>query len=101
MIPKTSTNTEGAIKFLDFLCREDIAMGNFEYVYYPSPNQAVLDQLDEETLADPFVFPSDEAFENCEVYRQLDGETVEYYNDLWKELKSVSTFFWMENRENE
>lgn len=101
MIPKSSTNTEGAIKFLDFLCREDIAMGNFEYVYYPSPNQAVLEQLDEETLADPFVFPSDEAFENCEVYRQLDEETVEYYNDLWKELKSVSTFFWMENRSNE
>lgn len=101
MIPKTSTNTEGAIKFLDFLCREDIAMGNFEYVYYPTPNQAVLDQLDEETLSDPFVFPSDEAFENCEVYRQLDADTVEYYNDLWKELKSVSTFFWMENRSNE
>lgn len=98
MIPKTSTNTAGAIKFLDFLCREDVAMGNFEYVYYPSPNQAVLDQLDEETLADPFVFPSEEAFEHCEVYRQLDADTVEYYNDLWKELKSVSTFFWMENR---
>lgn len=101
MMPKTSTNPEGALKFLDFLCREDVAMGNFEYVYYPTPNQAVLDQLDEETLSDPFVFPSDEAFENCEVYRQLDEDTVEYYNDLWKELKSVSTFFWMENREAE
>lgn len=92
MIPKTSTNTEGAIKFLDFLCREDVARANFDEVYYPSPNEAMLKQLDVETRQDPFVFPSQEAFDNCEVYRQLDDETVEYYNDLWKELKSVSTF---------
>lgn len=96
MIPKSSTNTEGAIKFLDFLCREDIAMKNFEYVYYPSPNEAVLSQLDEEILSDPFVFPDEEAFENCEVYRQLDTDTVEYYSNWWKELKSVTTFFWQQ-----
>lgn len=94
MIPKSSTNTEGAIKFLDFLCREDIAMKNFEYVYYPTPNEAVLAQLDEETLSDPFVFPDEVAFENCEVYRQLDDATVKYYTDWWKELKSVTNFFW-------
>lgn len=96
MIPKSATNLDGAHLFLDFLCREDIAMRNFEYVYYPSPNDAVLSQLDEETLSDPFVFPSDEAFENCEVYRQLDEDTVEYYSNWWKELKSVTTFFWQQ-----
>lgn len=94
MIPKSCTNMDGALAFLDFLCREDIAMANFEYVYYPSPNQAVLDQLDEETLGDPFVFPSEEAFENCEVYRQLDNDTIEYYSHWWKLLKSKTTFFW-------
>ncbi|MBQ8662544.1 MAG: extracellular solute-binding protein [Eubacterium sp.] len=96
MLPKSATNVEGALLFLDFLCREDIAMKNFEYVYYPSPNEAVLAQLDEETLSDPFVFPDEEAFENCEVYRQLDTDTIEYYSAWWKELKSVTTFFWQQ-----
>lgn len=41
MIAKTCKNQENAEKFLDFLCREDIAMKNFEYVYYATPNKAV------------------------------------------------------------
>ncbi len=96
MMPKSATNIDGGLMFLDFLCREDIAMRNFEYVYYPSPNEAVLSQLDDEIRSDPFVFPSEEAFENCEVYRQLDDDTIAYYSNWWKELKSVTTFFWQQ-----
>ena len=46
MIAKTCKNQENAEKFLDFLCREDIAMKNFEYVYYATPNKAVYNKLD-------------------------------------------------------
>lgn len=38
MMMKKGENHEGALKFLDFLCREDIAMKNFEEIYYPTPN---------------------------------------------------------------
>ena len=80
-------NTDYAQQFLDFLCREDIAMMNFEEVYYPTPNTAVYDQLDEETQQDPLIFPSEEAIANCEVYKTLDTETTDYYSRLWKLLK--------------
>ncbi len=45
-------------KFLDFLCREDIGMLNFDYVYYATPNLAVKENLDEETLSDTTIFPT-------------------------------------------
>ena len=44
-IPADSTHKENAEKFLDFLCREDVAMLNFDCVCYATPNQAVVDAM--------------------------------------------------------
>lgn len=87
-IPESSTNKENAQKFLDFLCREDVAMKNFEYVYYGTPNLRVREQLDEDTLSDQTIFPANEVFANCEVYKQSSKDTTELYSYLWKKLKS-------------
>ena len=67
MIAKTCKNQENAEKFLDFLCREDIAMKNFEYVYYATPNKAVYDKLDKETQENKTIFPDEETLNNCEI----------------------------------
>lgn len=87
-MPKFCHNTEYAEKFLDFLCREDIGMLNFDYVYYATPNLAVKENLDEETLSDTTIFPTDETLANCEVYKQYDVNTTKLSNYLWKKLKS-------------
>lgn len=87
-IPESSTNKENARKFLDFLCREDVAMLNFEYVCYPTPNLRVLEQLDDETRNDPTIFPPEEVRANCVVYKQVSEETTDRYSYLWKMLKS-------------
>ena len=79
---------ESAEKFLDFLCREDVAMLNFDYVCYATPNQAVVDALDEDTRNDTTIFPPDDVFANCTVYKQLGSDTTELYSYLWKTLKS-------------
>lgn len=88
MIAKTCKNQENAEKFLDFLCREDIAMKNFEYVYYTTPNKAVYNKLDKETQENKTIFPDDETLNNCEIFRYLDEDSIALYNKLWKELKS-------------
>jgi spermidine/putrescine-binding protein len=88
MIPKTAKHKEAAEKFIDFLNREDIAMLNFEYVYYATPNSAVYDALDEEIKEDYTIFPDEEILKKCEVYQYLGEENERYYNQLWKELKS-------------
>lgn len=85
---KKGKNHAGAERFLDFLCREDVAAMNFEYVYYPTPNQALYEELDDEVKEDPLIFPTEEALEKCEVYETLDEETMALYSQMWKELKT-------------
>lgn len=87
-LPKTCKNKQNAEKFLDFLCRKDIAEINFDYVYYATPNTAVFDSLDEETKQDKTIFPDSSIIENCETFTNLDTEATNLYNQLWKELKS-------------
>lgn len=87
-IPKSCKNQENAEKFLDFLCREDVAMKNFDYVCYATPNLAVIDALDNETLSDTTIFPPQETLDNCTVYKQFDESTTSLYSYLWKKLKS-------------
>ena len=84
---KRCPDVGAATEFLDYLCREDVAMANFEEIYYPTPNLAVYEALDEETKSDKLIFPPDEVLENCEVYETLPDDVMEYYGRLWKELK--------------
>lgn len=89
VIPRSGKNYEGAMKFLDFLCRADVAEKNFEYVYYSTPNEAVLSQIDEEEKEDdPAIFPSQEELDRCETFRYLGTEAEEFYNYMWKEIKA-------------
>lgn len=87
-ITKSCKNPEAARKFLDFLCREDIAKKNFEYIYFSTPNEAVLGSLSEEDRQNDAIVPSEHATDNCEVAVHLDEKTNELMNELWKQLKS-------------
>ena len=88
MIPKTARHKEAAEKFIDFMNRPDVAMMNFDYIWYGTPNKAVYEELDEESQQDPTVFPDDETMSKCEVYRYLGEEMDSFYSRLWKELKA-------------
>lgn len=88
MIPKSAKHKKEAEMFIDFMNREDIAMMNFDYIYYGTPNTAVYNMLDEETQGDESIFPAQEVMDKCEVYQYLGGEMEAYYNQMWKELKS-------------
>lgn len=88
VIPKTCKNQENAEKFLDFLCREEVAMANFDYVYYATPNKAVKEKLSEDLQNNKTIFPDKETLDNCEIFRCLDEDSISLYNDLWKKLKS-------------
>lgn len=87
-VTKDCEDLEAAQTFLDFLCREDMAQKNFEYIYYSTPNQAVIDSLSEEDRNNEAMVPSDEATGGCEVCTQTDEATTALYNELWKELKA-------------
>ena len=88
VIPKNAKNKENAEKWIDFLCRPDIAKMNFEYITYATPNKGAFDLLDEEIQNDKAVFPDIDSLKNCEVFQYLGDDVDSIYNNLWKEVKS-------------
>lgn len=87
VIPKNCKNKEGAEAFINFLCRDDIAKMNFEYITYPTPNEAAKELLDEDMKNNETVFPSDDIIANQEVFNYLGEDMESYYNTLWKEVR--------------
>lgn len=88
VIPKNAENKENAEKFIDFLCREDIAVMNFEYITYATPNKAAKEALAEEYQDNQAVFPESSILAKCETYHYLGEEVEAIYNALWKEIRS-------------
>ena len=88
VIPKNAQNKENAEKWINFLCRPDIALRNFEYITYSTPNQGAFDLLDPEIQENKAVFPDLDSLENSEVYRYLGDEEEGVYNALWQAVKS-------------
>lgn len=87
-VPKDAEHQDYAELFLDFLCREDIAKKNFEYIYYSTPNQAVIDSLDAEILSEKAIFPDDSIHDRATVLKYLGADTESLYSKLWKNVKS-------------
>jgi spermidine/putrescine-binding protein len=91
VIMKDSKNKENAERFLDFLCRPDIALMNFEYITYSTPNTEARALIEDEAVRyNPIVFPDASDLEKCETYRYLGPEVDELYNEKWKEVKSAN-----------
>lgn len=89
VIPKNAPNKENAEAFINFMCREDIALMNFEYITYSTPNDAARALIeDDEIQNSPIAFPDLSQYENLETYRYLGEDGDALYNELWKEIKS-------------
>ncbi len=89
VIPKNARNKEYAEKWINFLCRPDVAAKNFEYITYSTPNTGALELLDEEYLENKAVFPdTKELLKTSEFYHYLGSEGDALYNNRWKTVKS-------------
>ena len=89
VIAKNAPNKENAEKFIDFMCREDIALMNFEYITYSTPNVAAQALIEEEDIRNsPIAFPDLSQYENLETFQYLGTDGDARYNELWKEVKS-------------
>ncbi len=84
-IPKNAEHKENAEKFLDFLCRPEIALKNFECIGYATPNAETQKLIDAKLANDPGIFPTPDMIKNCEVYVYSE-ELEKMYNDAWEEV---------------
>lgn len=89
VILKNAPHKENAEKFIDFMCREDIALKNFEYITYSTPNDAARALIEDEDIKNsPIAFPDLTQYGNLESYIYLGEDGDALYNELWKEVKS-------------
>ena len=89
VMTKDSQNKENAEKFIDFMCRPDIALKNFEYITYSTPNDAARDLIEDEDIKNsPVAFVDLSQYSNLETYQYLGEDGDALYNELWKEVKS-------------
>ena len=86
VIPKTSKNIEAAQKFIDFMCRDDVAQMNFEYIYYCSPIKSVVENLSEEDAASDTINPSQEIVSRCEYFNDV-SDCMSLYENVWMEVR--------------
>ena len=88
VITKDAKNVENAHKFIDFMCRPDIAAKNFDHLGYSTPNTGARDLIENEELKNsPIAFPSPEVYKGQETYKYLGNQMDEYYNSLWMKVK--------------
>lgn len=88
VVPKKAVNKENAEKWINFLCKAEVAAQNFDYLYYTTPNEAAYDLIDKEYLNNKAVFPDEETIARCESLVTLDPKTTELYSDYWKKVKA-------------
>lgn len=88
-IPKNSKNKENAEAFINFMCDPEIALKNFEYITYSTPNSGAWELIeDEEIKNSPVAFPSKEVLDRCTAFRYLGEDMESLYVQKWNEAKS-------------
>ena len=89
VIPKNAQNKENGEKFINFLCRPDIALMNFEYITYSTPNKEGRALIEDEELRNSTIaFPTADMLKDCETFRFLGNDADAFYNELWNKVKA-------------
>ena len=96
-IPKGCVNQEAAEMFINFMCEPTVSAENCGYIGYSTPISAAKELMDEEMVANPVAYPSDEILENSETFRNLSDTTNKLLDDLWIEVRvgTLTAGFWV------
>ena len=87
-IPKTSKQKELAEAYINFMCRDDIAMLNTQEVMYSSANKNLEADLREEDWSDnDAYFVPQEVLDRCEFFNDL-GDFLPVFAEAWETVKA-------------
>ena len=86
-VPKNAENKEAAELYINFMCEEEIAVANANYICYATPHALVLESDDYDLKGDPILYPDESEMPKTQIYENLDYETQQYMSVLWNELK--------------
>ncbi len=89
VIYRYTAQTGLAHRFIDFLCRPEIAARNMTWIRFRAPNPEAMKLLDEETRLHPAVNFLDTAPETAEVIASV-GEANHLYQAAWQEILAAA-----------
>lgn len=88
VILKDSKNKENAEKWMNYMCDPEIALRNFDYITYSTPNAAAKELIEDEAIRNSTIaFPDSLILDRCTAYTYLGSEMDEYYLDQWNLVK--------------
>lgn len=85
-VPACAENYDAAMLYINFLMEPEIALANAEYIYYATPNTAVLENDEYSLKGNEYVYPAEEI--EATYYHDISPEVRSYYEDLWKKVKA-------------
>jgi len=89
VIPKNCRNKDNAEAFINFMAEPDIALKNFEFITYSTPNKAAREMIQDPDIKNsPVAFPDQSVLDRCSTYHYLGDKIESLYNDKWNEVKS-------------
>lgn len=87
VIPKNCRNKEGAEAWINFLCRPDIALMNFDYITYSTPNEGARALIEDEDIRNSEIaFPDNTILGRCKVYNYLGADGDKLYDEYWTKV---------------
>jgi spermidine/putrescine transport system substrate-binding protein len=89
VIPKNATNKEYAEKWINFMCDPEIALKNFEYITYSTPNKAARDLIKDEDIKNSSIaFPESSVLDRCTTFQYLGEDMENLFMQKWNEVKA-------------
>lgn len=89
IIPKGAKNKENAEKFINFMCRPDVAQMNFDEIWYSTPNVKAVELIGEDYTGNHVINPSQEVRDSCEYFHDIEDKLLMVYNTMWVQIKSA------------
>ena len=84
VIPKDCQNKEAAEAWINFMCEPEIALMNFYYIGYSTPNVSAWDLIEDEELRNnKTAFPDAAVIGRCKVYNYLGQDGDMLYEKYW------------------
>ena len=90
-IPKGSENKELAEKYINFMCRADIALANAKKTGYSTPHEEAYNLLDDDIKNNEIFYPDHETLVSSQTFVNLSEKTNKLMDELWIEVKSGGT----------
>ena len=94
-VPHNSRNAELAMRYINFMCSEEVAVANAEYTYYASPMTSVIENADYQEYMGEYameiLYGEEASSVQAQAFMNLPPEGLSMLNELWEELKVESS----------